>query len=309
MSVLKDKSQTQKVAYLGMGIMGAAMAHNLLKAGHAVTVYNRTKTRPALAALAQSGASVADSLSQCVKDADIVFSCLGDEHDVASVLTGPDGVIEHLARGAIVVDFSTIGPDMATKIGADFAKRGVEFLDAPVTGGDVGARLGTLTIMVGGDKTAFDHVQPLLSAMGKTIVHCGKSGSGQALKLCNQVLCAVNLIAVVEAFDLAQKLGLAPALVVDALGSGAGGSWALNTLGPRILKEDFAPGFSIQHMLKDLRLVKESLCAVQAQNATDGAGELAGTELAVTLFNKVLAIRGSEGLQMGTQAMQLAFKG
>lgn len=309
MSVQKDKSHSKKVAYLGMGIMGAAMAHNLLKAGHAVTVYNRTKTRPALAELAQSGASVADSLAQCVKDADIVFSCLGDEHDVASVLTGTGGVIEHLAKGAIVVDFSTIGPDMAIKISSDFARCGIEFLDAPVTGGDVGARLGTLTIMVGGDKTAFEQVQPLLSAMGKTIVHCGKSGSGQALKLCNQVLCAVNLIAVVEAFDLAQKLGLAPALVVDALGSGAGGSWALNTLGPRILKEDFAPGFSIQHMLKDLRLVKESLGAVQAQNATDGAGDLAGTELAVTLFNKVLAIRGSEGLQMGTQAMQLAFKG
>lgn len=304
----QNESPATKIAYLGMGIMGAAMAHNLLKAGYSVTVYNRTRTRPALVELEQNGAKVADSLADCVRDADIVFSCLGDEHDVAEVLIGSGGVIEHV-RSAIVVDFSTIGPAMAIKIASAFEQAGLKFLDAPVTGGDVGARLGTLTIMVGGDKTAFDKIQPVLSAMGKTIVHCGQSGSGQALKLCNQVLCAVNLIAVVESFDLAKKLGLSPALVVDALGSGAGGSWALNTLGPRILKEDFAPGFSIQHMLKDLRLVKESLSEIQAQNGNAGQSDLAGTELAVSLFNKVLAIKGEEGSQMGTQAMQLAFKG
>lgn len=302
---MNSAGETVKFAYLGMGIMGAAMASHLVGAGFAVNIWNRTKGKAESIALVRQGAFGADTLQAAVQDADIVFSCLGDEKDVASVLIGEAGVSSWLKKGTVVVDFSTIGPATAKEIAADFSKSqaGCHFLDAPVTGGDVGAKNGTLTIMVGGDAQAFEKVRPYLLHMGKTIVHCGPSGSGQALKLANQVLCAVNLVAVVEALNLAQTLGLDPALVVDSLGNGAGGSWSLNNLGPRILRGDFAPGFSIKHMLKDLRLVDESL---PGRHLLD---DLAGTNLAVDLFNKVVAAHPQDGLDMGTQAMQLAYSG
>lgn len=300
---MNSVGQTFKLAYLGMGIMGAAMASHLVGAGYAVNIWNRTKGKAESIAVVKQGAFGADTLQAAVEDADIVFSCLGDEKDVASVLTGAAGVSRWVKKGTIVVDFSTIGPATAQQIAADFSKIGCHFLDAPVTGGDIGAKNGTLTIMVGGDAQAFEDVRPYLMHMGKTLVHCGASGNGQALKLANQVLCAVNLVAVVEALDLARTLGLDPALVVDSLGNGAGGSWSLNNLGPRILRNDFAPGFSIRHMLKDLRLVDESLPGRHLLK------ELAGTNLAVDLFNKVVADHPEDGLEMGTQAMHLAYGG
>lgn len=300
---MNSVGQTFKLAYLGMGIMGAAMASHLVGAGYAVNIWNRTKGKAESIAVVKQGAFGADTLQAAVEDADIVFSCLGDEKDVASVLTGAAGVSSWVKKGTIIVDFSTIGPATAQQIALAFSKIGCHFLDAPVTGGDIGAKNGTLTIMVGGDAQAFADVRPYLMHMGKTLVHCGPSGSGQALKLANQVLCAVNLVAVVEALELARSLGLDPALVVDSLGNGAGGSWSLNNLGPRILQNDFAPGFSIRHMLKDLRLVDESLPGRHLLK------ELAGTNLAVDLFNKVVAAHPEDGLEMGTQAMHLAYGG
>lgn len=290
---------TEALAFLGMGIMGAAMASHLASAGHSLRVWNRSAGKTG--ALEALGATACADLGEAVSSSSLIFTCLGDEKDVESVLLGANGVLEHLPAGSVVVDFSTIGPETARRLAERFQAAGSCFLDAPVTGGDVGARNGTLTIMVGGDAIAFERVRPYLSLMGKTLVHCGASGSGQALKLCNQVLCSVNLVALSEAMTLARRLGLDESLVVEALGNGAGGSWALSNLGPRILKRDFAPGFSIRHMLKDLRLVGESL-------NEGGFGVLGGTQWSVQRFNQVVEEGGAAALDLGTQAMYLAYE-
>lgn len=288
-------------AFLGMGIMGAAMAVNLmtycLSRGQILKVWNRTPGRPGLELAVAAGAqATADEIS-CVQGASVVFSCLGDEKDVFDRLTnlGP-----HFGQGAIVVDFSTIGPQAARRTAAALAEYGVVFLDAPVTGGDIGAREGTLTIMVGGEQSAFQTVLPLLQSMGKRIAYCGPSGNGQALKLVNQTLCALNLVGVCEALHMAETMGLDPAQVAEVLENGAGGSWALSNLGRRICKGDLAPGFAVKHMLKDLRLVFENL----------PPGSLPGTSLSAALFEKALQVVGPEtGLELGTHAMIRAYEG
>jgi 3-hydroxyisobutyrate dehydrogenase len=298
---------TKCLSFLGMGIMGAAMAANLsrkLAVGNlgaaSLKVWNRSAGRPGLALAAEAGAQVELDLNRCLAGSDVVFSCLGDEKDVHEVLTTQ--VAPLLAPSAIVVDFSTIGPSAAKQIEAELAKRQVRFLDAPVTGGDIGARQGTLTIMVGGMRQAFDEVLPYLETMGKTVVFCGPPGSGQALKLANQTLCALNLIGVCEALYMAETLGLAPSMVAEVLENGAGGSWALSNLGRRITANDLKPGFAIKHMLKDLRLVFENL----------PADRLPGTRLSLELFDRALEAlaqqaEGPEGMELGTQAMIKAY--
>jgi 3-hydroxyisobutyrate dehydrogenase len=311
-TVAKDAAALpKKVAFLGMGIMGAAMAANL--APHAsLSVWNRSTGRPGLALAEAAGATVCAHLKDCLAEARVIFACLGDEHDVETVLTGPGGVSELAGQGAMVVDFSTIGPKAARHINEKLAAAGLKFLDAPVTGGDVGAREGTLTIMVGGERSVFEEVTPYLAPLGKTIKYCGKSGSGQALKLANQTLCAVNLIGVCEAMKMAQELGLDHKLVVEVLEGGAGGSWSLSNLGRRIVKDDYTPGFGMQHMLKDLRLAFENLSS---------HGAYPGTELALSMFQQSLAAAAEEAglsesdpdkvaveLNLGTQAMIKAYQ-
>lgn len=288
------------IAFLGMGIMGAAMAANLASSGLAsVKVWNRTPSRPGLKVAEAAGAQVSDSLERCLSGAAFIFTCLGDEKDVLTMAEQ----IASLAENCVVVDFSTIGPAAARQINGlpQLAGRDIAFLDAPVTGGDIGARNGTLTIMVGGERSAFDRVEPYLQTMGKKIVYCGPSGSGQALKLANQTLCALNLIGVCESMYMAEKLGLDPNMVVDVLEGGAGGSWALTNLGRRIGKGDLEPGFAIKHMLKDLRLVFENL----------PAGELPGTGLSMVLFERALAALAANGdgafEELGTHAMIRAY--
>jgi 3-hydroxyisobutyrate dehydrogenase len=291
-----------------MGIMGSAMAFNLLKAGHNLTVWNRTQSRAVLAELAAAGASVATTVQQCVAEADIVFTCLGDEQDVISRLTGPqDSIAKHGKQGALIVDFSTIGPDAAVCIAESLRPGGMRFLDAPVTGGDVGARNATLTIMVGGEKDDFDQALPLLMYLGKYVRYCGPSGAGQALKLCNQILCAVNMVSVCEALTLAQSLGLDQALVVDVLGGGAGGSWALANLGKRILQDDLKPAFSLRNMLKDLRLVFASLEPEDGSRPTGTGETLPGTALAEELFARIASGSSTAPDDFGTQSMIMAY--
>ncbi len=292
-----------KLAYLGLGLMGQAMAVNLARAGLSVVGWNRTPGKSGETALLAAGGQVVKSLSDAVAGAQVIFTCLGDIEDVDEVLLGQNGVAAYAPEGAVVADFSTIGPEAAKRIHGALKKKGIHFLDAPVTGGDVGARNGTLTIMVGGEEEPFQKALPAFEKVGKTIRRCGPPGSGQALKLCNQILCAVNMISVCESFQLAKRLGVDENLVVDMLSAGAGGSWALSNLGPRIIKSDFAPGFALKHMLKDLRLVFENI---------DGECELLpGTKLAEELFKRVSAHEGSasggtDGAK-GTQAMSLAY--
>lgn len=295
--------ENMRIAYLGLGLMGEAMAVNLAKAGLNVVGWNRTPGKPGETALLESGGKVEKTLKGAVSGADVVFTCLGDIEDVEQVLLGPGGVGESASPGTVIADFSTIGPEAAKRIFNSLADKNMHFLDAPVTGGDIGARNATLTIMVGGDEDPFQKALPVFEKIGKTIKHCGPSGSGQALKLCNQILCAVNMISVCEAFHLAKQLGVDENLVVDVLSAGAGGSWALTNLGPRIVKSDFAPGFALKHMLKDLRLVFENL---------DGESDvLPGTKLAQALFKQVSESDGNVGGgadgARGTQAMSLAY--
>jgi 3-hydroxyisobutyrate dehydrogenase len=203
---------------------------------------------------------------------------VGDENDVAAVVLGSEGVASHLAPGAWVIDFSTIGPRAAQQIAQQLAAIQIGFLDAPVSGGDVGAQNGTLTIMVGGDPEGYERVLPLLRAVGRTLRHCGPVGSGQAVKLCNQVLCASQMVGLCEAIALARSQNLDPQLMIDICQTGAAGSWALSNLGPKIVAQDYAPGFMAAHLLKDLRLVLETWGAPTT---------LPGTHLAQGQFQRI----------------------
>ena len=244
----------------------------------------------------QAGATVVPSLGEAVASADITFTCLGDIPDVEAVILGPEGVVHFAQPGSLVVDMSTIGPEAARKIGRELQARGLRFLDGPISGGDVGAQQRTLTIMVGGDKGDFEECKPLLEAIGKTIRLCGPVGSGQAVKLCNQVLAALQMVALCEALKLAELQEIDPNLIIEVCSTGAAGSWALTNLGPKIVASDFQPGFMIQHILKDLRLVQETL--------PDSGENLPGVELADRLFK---IVRDLDGGQQGTQAMIRAY--
>jgi 3-hydroxyisobutyrate dehydrogenase len=267
------------------------MAMHLLRAGHPLFVHTRTasKAQPLL----DGGASWCATPADVARNCRLLITIVTDTPDVEEVLFGPNGAAEALPEGACVVDMSTISPS-ATQAFADLlAQRGVTLLDAPVTGGDVGAKKATLTIMVGGERAAFERVRPVLERMGKTIVHVGPSGSGQTLKACNQILCAVNMIGVCEALTLAKRSGLDLPQAIETLASGAGGSWALANLGPKIAEGDHTPAFMIKLIQKDLRIV---------QSAAQAAGiPLTGTALAQQLFRAVEAEEG--GGELGTQAM------
>lgn len=285
-----------RIAFLGLGVMGSAMAANLARAGAVVIGWNRTADRPSVAVAAAAGVTIAPTVGAAVETADLVFSCLGDVPDVEQVLLGE--AVANAPAGTLFVDFTTIGSVGAIAIGQALQSRGFEFLDAPVSGGDVGAQQGTLTIMVGGAAAAFDRALPWLQGMGKTIRHCGPIGSGQAVKLCNQVLAAGHMLALCEALQLAKAQQLDPQLVIDVCSTGAAGSWALTNLGPKILADDLAPGFAIAHMQKDLRLVAEAL----------GDRSLPLTALADRVFQTVAALDDGTGATQGTQAAIRAYQ-
>ena len=289
----------QQIAFLGLGVMGGPMTANLARNGFCVKAWNRTPNRPGIDIAAQAGAIVVSSIGEAVETADAIFTCLGDVPDVEAVLLGSGGAAEKAKPGAIVVDFSTIGPNAAKKIAAQLEPRDIRFMDAPISGGDIGAVKGTLTIMVGGSEKDFDRCLPMLEAMGKTIRLCGPVGSGQAVKLCNQVLCGLNMVGLCEAFELAKEQGIDPNLVVEVCSTGAAGSWALANLGPKIAESDFAPGFKIEHIIKDLRLVLESM---ETSNQ-----ELPGVELSDRFFKLVRELDGGTGGELGTQAMIRAY--
>ncbi|HEY9729574.1 MAG TPA: NAD(P)-dependent oxidoreductase [Chroococcales cyanobacterium] len=290
----------KQVAFLGLGVMGGYIAANLARGGYSVKAWNRTPNRPGVEVAASAGATVVSSIREAVEAADIIFSCVSDVPDVEAVILGVGGVAESAQPGALVIDNSTIGPDAARKIGTELKKHNLRFLDAPISGGDIGAKNGTLTIMVGGEPSDFEESKPVLEVLGKTIRLCGPVGSGQAVKLCNQVLCALHMVGLCEAMELAKQQGIDPNLVVEVCSTGAAGSWALSNLGPKIVESDFRPGFMIKHILKDLRLVKESL--------KSSSHELPGVEISDRLFKIVQSLDGGMGGEQGTQAMIRAYR-
>ena len=291
---------TKQVAFLGLGLMGSSMAANLVRHGYQVKAWNRTSERPEIMVAKKSGVNIVDSIQAAVQEAEVVFSCVGDVPDVEEVLLGKAGVVNYAQPDSLIVDMSTIGSDAAKKIGKKLQQQQFRFMDAPVSGGDTGAKNGTLTIMVGGSNTDFAECQPLLSAMGSNITLCGNIGSGQAVKMCNQILCSLYMVGICEAMQLAKQQGIDPTLIVEVCGTGAAGSWALSNLGEKIINDDYAPGFAIKHIVKDLRLVQEI-------NLTSG-DNLPGTELADRLFKTVQAMDNGQGKEQGTQAMIRAYK-
>ncbi len=276
--------------------MGGGMAVNLAKNGHAVSVWNRSSESTALKRAIEAGCTSNSTIQEAVKDADIIFTCLSEEKDITEVVFGKNGIAENAKVGAIVIDMGTTGVECARETAKKLAEKKIKFIDAPVSGGDVGAREGTLTIMVGGDKNDFEKVRPYFECMGKNVHYCGETGAGQAVKLCNQILCAVNMLGVCEAFKLADEMKINRNLIVDICGTGAAGSWALTTLGKRVANGDYKPGFRLGHMLKDMKLVKDA-----SKNL-----DLPGVKLATDKFQDSTKYGATQD-DSGTQSMMLAY--
>lgn len=245
-----------KVGYIGLGLMGAPMARNLMKAGYELVVHNRS--RAIVDQLASEGATPATSPREVAAQVDVVFTNLPDSPDVEKVALGPDGIIEGAHDGLIFVDNSTIKPETARHIAQELGKVGVRALDAPVSGGDIGAKAGTLTIMVGGAEDAFHKTLPLFEAMGKTITHIGEDGAGQVAKCANQVMVAAQMAGMAEALVLAQKSGVDPQKVVQAISRGAAQCWTLDNKPTKIFTRDLGPGFKAYMQHKDLNIVLDT---------------------------------------------------
>ena len=243
----------ERIGFIGLGIMGKPMAHNLLKAGYSLTVYNRSDGP--VEELVAAGATAAASPQAVAANADVVVTIVTDTPDVQQVLLGENGVIHTIAQDAVVIDMSTISPTATREIVRSIQEKGASMLDAPVSGGEGGAIAGALSIMVGGEEAVFNRCLPIFETLGKNIVHVGQSGAGQLTKLCNQIAVAVTNLAMSEALIFGAKSGLDLKKMQHAIQGGAAGSWQLSNLAPRVLERDFAPGFMVKLQQKDLRLV------------------------------------------------------
>jgi 3-hydroxyisobutyrate dehydrogenase len=264
---MSNRKPIQSIAFLGMGLMGTRMSINLIRAGFKVYCYNRTlsRTEPVVA----QGGTAFSKPCDAARDADAIILCVTDGPDVETVLFGPDGASSAARKDALVIDMSTIAPQTSISIGERLSAMGIRFIEAPVTGGTVGAEKGTLSILVGGDAEDLADAMRALEAMGRNITHCGPWGCGQGVKLCNQIMGAMNILGVCEAMALAKGLGIDPSLLSLALQGGAATSWALQNLAPKISARDWSPGFMIDTQQKDMRLVAEA--AEGAQVALPGS--------------------------------------
>jgi len=278
------------IGFIGTGVMGSSMAGHLLRAGYKLHVHNRTKQKAQ--PLLDSGAKWHDSPASLAATCDAIITIVGFPKDVEQVYLSPGGLVANAKKGTILIDMTTSRPDLAQKICDAARARGISALDAPVSGGDKGAREATLSIMVGGDKDAFERALPLFQVMGKNIVYQGPSSSGQHTKLVNQVALAGNILGVCEALAYAKAAGLDPQKVLQSISAGAAGSWSLSNLAPRMLAGDFAPGFYVKHFLKDMRIALDSAAELKL--------DLPGLALARQLYDRVAA-KGWE--DCGTQVI------
>jgi 3-hydroxyisobutyrate dehydrogenase len=283
----------KKIGFIGLGLMGSGMSMNLVKAGFPVTVWNRTSSK--MEPLLEAGAKGAGSPKEVAENSDVVVSIVTDSQDVEEVILGPEGAIHGARSGAVVIDMSTISPSVTRRIAEELGEKGVGMLDAPVSGGAIGARDGTLSIMVGGEDETFQECLPIFEAMGRTVTHVGGTGMGQTVKLVNQILVGTTMLGVAEALMFAKKSGVDLEKCHAAVSGGAAGSWQLTNNGARLLKGDHEPGFKVKDYLKDLRLIMEA--------AADANMPLVGTSVVHQMFRSLEA----EGLtQKGTQAVILA---
>ncbi|HUJ09040.1 MAG TPA: NAD(P)-dependent oxidoreductase [Verrucomicrobiae bacterium] len=285
-----------RIGWIGTGVMGVSMCGHLLNKGHKITVFNRTKAK--VQPLLDKGAVWADSPRAVVEPSDVTFTMVGFPQDVRDVYLGIDGVMEcRSVQGKILVDMTTTAPSLAQEIYAAAKGRGAQAIDAPVSGGDVGARNATLSVMVGGDKAAADAVMPLLQALGKTIVYQGGAGAGQHAKLCNQIVIAGTMIGVCESLLYGYKAGLNLETMLESIRGGAAACWTLDNLAPRILKNNFDPGFFVDHFVKDLGLALEEAKRMKLK--------LPGLELAHNLYHHAQTLGHG---RKGTQALYLALE-
>ncbi len=278
------------IAFVGIGVMGHSMAGHLLQSGYPLILFNRTRSKAA--DLVAQGAVWASSAGEAAAAADVTITIVGYPADVESVYLGPNGIVESARSGAVLVDMTTSTPSLAVRIAEEASARGMMSLDAPVSGGDVGAREARLTIMVGGADEAFERVLPVFQVLGKTVTHMGGPGLGQHTKMANQIAIAGTMLSVVEALAYAKATGLDAERVLGAISAGSAGSWSMSNYGPRILAGDLAPGFYVKHFIKDLRIALSEAEAVGL--------DLPGLDLAKRLYER-LAEQG--GQDLGTQAL------
>ena len=245
----------KKIGFIGIGVMGGPMALNLMRAGYELTVYSRTKAK--CEAVLAAGARWADSPAACAAGQDAVLTMVGYPRDVEQVYFGADGILEAVQQGMLLIDLTTTSPELAKRIFAAAKERDADALDAPVSGGDTGAKAGTLAIMVGGEEPAFERAKPILEAMGKNVVYEGPAGSGQHTKMANQIAIAGAVSGVCEAIAYGRAQGLDLERMLATIGSGAAGSWQMTGNGPKMVSGDFAPGFYIKHFIKDMAIASE----------------------------------------------------
>lgn len=286
----------KKIGFVGTGVMGSSMVLNLIKHGYEISVYNRTKSK-AEACIA-AGAKWCDTVAECAKDKDVVITIVGFPKDVEEVYFGENGILNVAKKGAYVIDMTTTSPMLSEKIYKAAAEKGIDALDAPVSGGDTGARNGTLAIMVGGDKAAFDECMPVFEAMGTNIRYEGKAGNGQHVKMANQIAIAGAVSGVAEAVRYAMAMGVDVDTMLDTISNGAAGSWQMSNNGPKMAKEDYAPGFYIKHFIKDMKIaiecadakgvtldVLKKVCDEYVQLENNGKGDL-GTQAIIEYYKR-----------------------
>ncbi|MCZ0702714.1 3-hydroxyisobutyrate dehydrogenase [Natronobacillus azotifigens] len=283
------------IGFIGTGVMGKSMAQNLINAGYEVHIYTRTKAKAET--LLQAGATWHDHVASLAHVSDIVITIVGYPSDVEEVYFGSDGIIENAKAGSYLIDMTTSKPTLAKKIAETARQRQLTALDAPVSGGDIGAQKGSLAIMVGGDQTGFEAVLPIFEVIGEKIIYQGEAGAGQHTKMCNQIVIASGMIGVSESIAYAQKAGLDPSRVLESITTGAAGSWALSNLAPRIIQHDYAPGFYVKHFIKDMKIALET--------AQEMGLMTPGLELSLQLYQQ-LAEEGEEN--SGTQALIKLFQ-
>jgi len=283
--------EATRVGWIGTGVMGGGMCQNLINAGYQTTIFSRTKSKAQ--SLIDQGANWVDSPADVARSSDVIFSIVGMPNDVRETALGTDGVIAHAAPGAVYVDMTTSEPALAVEIAKAGQQRNVAVVDAPVSGGDIGAKNGTLSIMVGGDQEVVDSLSPCFEAMGSTIVWQGPAGAGQHTKMVNQILVAAGMVGVCEALLYARESGLNLETVLESVSSGAAGSWALTNMAPRIMSGNFEPGFFVDHFVKDL--------GIAIAGAESLKLDLPGLALAADLYRQVQA--NGDGSD-GTQALQ-----
>ena len=292
---MSSDREIRRIGWIGTGIMGAPMCGHLLDAGYEAKVFNRTRAKAE--PLFAKGAEWADSPREASESVDAVFSIVGFPEDVRQVYFGDDGILSGAGEGAIVIDMTTTEPSLAIEIAEKAAAKGASAVDAPVSGGDVGARNAALSIMVGGEEGAVKAVMPLFEVMGKQIVHQGPAGSGQHTKMCNQIVIAGTMIGVSESLLYAYKAGLDPATVLESIGGGAAACWSLDNYLPRMIRRDFAPGFIVEHYIKDL--------GIAVAEAERMGLDLPGLALAKSLYLKLEELGHGRS---GTHALILALE-